>query len=622
MRLDAIAEISKSQYINMHSCTVDRGNIWRIALRSPQRSPLGFLHYSEAINYFTVSINSINVDNIWYSKKLSFLEMFSSAGSFFFDGTILFVHCISHAPLWLFSFSTPTYQVNIGFTSAEKALRFGDTFYSPSLNSFPAISDEADSLEYQSMKFHSGTLSIANDTGEYDTVLSFLGNNCVLKYSVNGGNPAILESFYIKSIKLTLDSVAMTLSDRRENMTYTLPNKYFTREDYPDGETDTYNKGSLYGKLKQDAYGYCINVPALCINAADASVNYRLFYVARDIQNIEKLEVKMSQPDTGGEVWTNQTSYTAIVTENNEKLLKLSDDKCMPAKTGDGEDGKTWPEVYDVRVSGYFVYKLTPLEIIKELFSFYAGMAYTDENFYTQDMNAELAPLNSVIGVCFQKEMNLFEAVEQVQDSAKIGFQLITKGPVFSARRDDNNRPPWGTIPAVLVTNLDEVEIEMDTENYATSVKVNYGYDYYNEVYQHIINDTYKQTQLNIFHKEKVYESSSLLKDAAAAAEKAAGLAEFFNKPRQMIYGVKLYGLEYLSIRVYDILTIDLTLDVTEFTYRERHIGAYTQEQVDAAIRRSRLIRRDFGGCIKCKVMKIQIDFEQITNTIDLLFIG
>jgi hypothetical protein len=619
MRLDAIAEISKSQYINMHSCTVDKGNIWRIALRSPQRSPLGFLHYSEAINNYTVDINSINIDNIWYSKKLSFLEMFSAEGSFFFDGDILFVHCINHAPLWLFSFSTPSYQVNIGFTSAEKALRFGGTVYLPSLNSFPAISDEADNLEYQRMKFHSGALTLANDTGEYDTALSFLGNNCGLKYSVDGGTPSILESFYIKSIKLTLDSVAMTLSDRRENLTYTLPSKYFTKEDYPFGETDSYNNGNLYGKLKQDAYGYCINVPALCVNAADTSVGYRLFYVARDIHRIEKLEVKMSQPDTGGEVWTNQTGYTEIVINNAEKLIKLPDDKCMPAKT---EEGETRPEVYDVRVSGYFVYKLTPLEIIKELFSFYANLAYTDENFDTQEMTSELAPLNSVIGICFQKEMNLFEAVEQLQDSSKMGFQLITKGAVFSARRDNNNRPPWGTIPAILVTNLDEVEIEMDTESYATSVKVNYGYDYYNEVYQHIVNDTYRQPQLNIFHKEKIYESSSLLKDAAAAADKAERLAAFFSKPRQMIYGVKLYGLEYLSLRVYDILTIDLTLDVTEFTYRERHIGAYTQEQVDAAIRRQRLIRRDFGGCIKCKVMKIQIDLEQITNTIDLLFIG
>jgi hypothetical protein len=327
----------------------------------------------------------------------------------------------------------------------------------------------------------------------------------------------------------------------------------------------------------------------------------------------------MTQPETGGEVWTDQTSASEIVTENGEKLIKLSDDKCMPLETTG--DGKTRPEVYDVRVSGYFVYKLTPLEIIKELFSFYAGMEYTDENFDVQEMNAELEPLNSVIGVCFQKEINLFEAVEQLQDSSKTGFQFVAKGTAFSARCDDNKRDPWGTIPAVMVTNLDEVAIEMDTENYATSVKVNYAYDYYNETYQNIVNDTYKQTQLNIFHKEKVYESSSLLKDAKAAGEKAARLAEFFKKPCQMIYGVKLYGLEYLSIRVYDVLTIDLTMDVTEFAYRERRIGEYTRAQAAAAVRRQRLIRREFGGRIKCKVMKIQIDFEQITNTIDLLFI-
>jgi hypothetical protein len=345
----------------------------------------------------------------------------------------------------------------------------------------------------------------------------------------------------------------------------------------------------------------------------------------------------MSQPDDEaeevigkGEVWTDQTAHS--VRNAAAGTFTLGDAYCMPAKTG--ED---WPEVYEVRVTGTFHPASTPLDILKVIFSDYCGMDWTDQYFNRAEMQAELghADVNKTIGVFFDKPIDVYAAIEQLQSASVAGWQLKTSGSQFTARRDDDTRAQLGIVGTLDITNLDEIEIDFNSSNYATIVDCSYARNYAEDgSAQHAIDSRQRKEILNLYKADKTYYAESLLKNQADAEAKALKLATYFSKPRQLINNVVLFGVKWLALRVYDIVTIDLTADTTEDTIESRIArtrehgrgiqvaGTYVKERYAIATRRRREIKRTFGGVAKCKVMSINIDLNKCTNTIDLLYVG
>jgi hypothetical protein len=304
----------------------------------------------------------------------------------------------------------------------------------------------------------------------------------------------------------------------------------------------------------------------------------------------------------------------------------------MPVKTG-----LDWPEVYDVRVTGTFHPASTPLDILKVIFNDYCGMDWSDHYFNRTEMQSELghADVNKTIGILFDKPVDVFTAIEQLQTASISGWQLKTSGSQFTARRDDNDRAVSGTVGTLDITNLDEVEIDLNSDNYATIVDCSYAKNYAeDDSAQHIIDSGQRQEIINLYAIDKTYYATSLLKNRTDAEAKAAKLAAYFSKPRQLINGIVLFGEKWLTLRVYDIITVDLTADTIEDIIESRIVrtgehgsgyqvaGAYVQERYAIALRRQKEIKRAFGGIIKCKVMSINIDLNKCTNTIDLLFVG
>jgi hypothetical protein len=283
--------------------------------------------------------------------------------------------------------------------------------------------------------------------------------------------------------------------------------------------------------------------------------------------------------------------------------------------------------MYEVKVTGVFhpgytgdgAGESSVLSILKELLRYYAGIDWNgpdgDIELDKAEIASEIGGLTERVGVMWDKETDLYTAVEALQSGGARGWQFGTDADGrFTARLDNPLRPEFGTVSQLDVTNLDEVEIDYNSENYATRVDIAYKKDYSadgDDAYLHEINDQYRQDVLAEYHIDKTYPANegsgksgglqTLLYSKEDAAAKAAYLAEYLSKSRPSINGIALFGEKWLGVRIYDLVTVDL-----RHTY----------------MRRLRSFTREFGGVIKCKVMDTNKNLEQCTNTVDLLFAG
>jgi hypothetical protein len=390
----------------------------------------------------------------------------------------------------------------------------------------------------------------------------------------------------------------------------------------------------------------------------------RTFRFARHIESIVSLQVKMTQDDTSDtETWVEQSEHIGkeITISNvtnpdtNEAIdgdLVIPIQYCMAPWTGSDVS-----DIYDIRATGYFHPGLltntgftanTPLSIMTELLRYYGGIQYDATSYKTLsdgsfEVANELSQLNDYeIGISYSDGVDLFEAVESIQSGSVLGFQLEEDDGLITARLDDDNRTPYQyngaqrDINAVDITNLDKVEIDMNTDNYATSIDVSYAEDYdQDDTWQHATNSKYKQQVERLFLIDKVYSVNSLLKNQEDAQKKADTLAVHFSKLRQKITNVVLYGEDWFGLRLYDVVTIDLRMlieynQLRDVMFRSLAKGVPEKDIISAemkrrfviAQRKQAQITRNFGGIIKCKVMSIDINFKAGTNTVDLLYIG
>jgi hypothetical protein len=631
-----IGLIELSKEVQMKAATCYDTPVWQFMSFSNQTSLLPFMVKSDEITPIYSKISALKINQVDYERRSSIAEVRACEHSFYQDkdAGMVYFHNPDHNPTWMYYL--PSSNVVIGL-STDKLLSIDDVLYSPGALSMPAVKDEADDLEYSKMKFKTASYNLINTKGEYDDAMSFFGNEFAIKHSLFPYTEAMLDYVYfISNVKIKLDKTALSLSDKRSRLAYKIPNEEFTEEEYPFGESDSCNQGNLWGKTKQDAYGHCINVPAVCVNAAQTEAASRTFRVARRITTLDKVEVKMTQPvnddgDFQGETWTDQTGNAHI--DNGAGTFTMLDEYCMPGKSSQSE----WPEVYEVRVTGTFHPASAPLDVLRVLFTEYCGMDWTDYNFNCAEMEAELghADVNKTIGALFDKPIDIYAAIEQLQTASIAGWRLKTSGRQFTARRDDNDRAPWGIVGTLDATNLDEVEIDLNATNYATIIDVSYAKNYAeDDEAQHMIDDSKRQEIIKLYKIDKTYSANSLLKNQTDAAEKAKKLATHFSKPRQMINNIVLFGVKWLTLRVYDIVEIDLTADAKEDAIesriaRTRDYGtgniiapSCVKERYAIATRRQRELKRNFGGVIKCKVMSVNIDLNACTNTIDALFVG
>ncbi|MDR2659400.1 MAG: hypothetical protein LBC27_05350 [Spirochaetaceae bacterium] len=565
-------KIGKSRIIKNATCY--RAGMWRFPAYSNQKKLLPFMKKGPSISLYAVKVEEMIINYIYYEEAESFSAL--SPGRFYQEGSICYFIALEIMPPWIFR---PGFKVTIAFgLTTGGTYRRDKVVYRGGLDYYPAIKETTDNIEAAKMKFNTGSITLDNTDGFYDDAYSFFGNVCqVFSRDESGVYP--LYEYYIKNLTARLAEVKLTLGDKRERLSQKIPQDKFTLEKYPymqntqnPEKTELSQKSGSLGKVIPDAYGYCVNIPAICIDPYQiyetdpvagqqppALKAYRTFKVCRKIIRLDKVMVKMTQPDGSGsnkEVWTDQKALGHIRSiDYNNGEFTMNRNYCMPEFTG-----YQVPELYDVTVTGVFGLPesdCAPAKIINDIMLNYGGVPFNDKYYNTAVFNSELSPL-SLIGIYLNKEQDIFGVIEQIQNGSNYSFQFITDFNRFSAKRNDDGREVKTVIKADDIISLSDVEYDTNTDEYATIIDIGYAQNYLDDTNDRIINKDNREEIMMIYNVEKSYTADTLLYTKASAEQKTALLAKYFSKAHPVISNVSLAGRKWFDLRCYDIVDIDL----------------------------------------------------------------
>jgi hypothetical protein len=649
-----LAEIEKSNVIPASVCHTP--GIWKFPVfeRGSYAPEWSEWFGPSALPNSIIIIGELSVNNSRYTKVGDIGELY--AGAFCQKENIIYVQNDDNNPLWLYY--RAAYNAITGFTNGKTRVVDG-ILYRSGLDYIPSISDEADNLEYGAMAFRNDNITLVNTMGEYDNAFQYFGNSIRIK-AVTGDAVKGLYEYYIKNIKIKEDKATFVCGDKRGKLRQKIPAERFTREEFPKIKDD------LVGAIKQDAYGECQWVRCVCVDELDVkepdgetNKTYRTFYAARKITKIELVDDRdpdNPKPPEENYVWIKQTQENdstgsqetwSVCPINEGKsdfsrgLFAVNIEYCMPSTWLD----ENVPEVFEVRACGVFNPQEKPLDIIKELLSYYCGIPYNEYNYKIGEIESEIgdsAPIEkrlAPIGIVYDKEQEIYKAIEQLQDASSYGFRFIANYNLFTARKDDNERPESGTIKLNEIVDIGQCEIDMNFDNYATIVDITYAKRWYTrdgeseeDTWKHYQGTRNRDSVLRQYGVDKTYpeKPTSYLISREDARGKAERLEKFFSKTRVMINNLSV--LRHPDLRVYDIITVDLRIPVERkkelkqiaalfgSEYRESVIwGDWDGRHASLDFGEEAAQYRIFGGILKCKVMSVKLDTETKINTVSLL---
>jgi hypothetical protein len=442
-------------------------------------------------------------------------------------------------------------------------------------------------------------------------------------------------------------SVTLSLDDKRRRLSQKIPAAKFTVDEYPSMHNpgNPEQKSGNLGKIIPIAYGYCLNIPAFCVDEFDIYLDEdlttlkpdRTFKVCQKIIRIDSVMVKMTQPSDGSgskEVWIDQRTKLKSIDYNNGTFV-MNRQYCMP----DFLDGYEVPEMFEVMVTGIFGLPendCVPSKILADLMLVYGGVAFNAEHYNIGEFNSELAPL-SKIGLYLDKEQDLYTVIELLQNGSNYGFQFMTDFDKFTAKRNDDERAVKTQISQSDILNPSEVEFSANTDEYATIVDVGYNTNHKDGTNERLINKENRGAILYLYKVEKAYQVDSLLYGVGDVQGKVLRLANYFSEPRPVISNIALFGRKWFDLKCYDIVDIDLRFTEHEGGREKTVIGSLAEGQstidvmgIENAGRRT-IITHDFGeretirkfiGRIKGKVIRVEKNVKDETVKIDVVKLG
>ena len=606
-----VVQLSNVQDVQVIFTALDspiwRGKLWV----NPYVQNLPFMSAADTqYNKFAIVLESVIIDFTEYLQVPNYQVLRDTHLSWMLDpndGSILYIHFEYHNPP--FSFLSFKSGLLIGF-SYGKSLVLGDLKTYPLLLDFPTVEDSADNFIYQKMKFATGNITIDNSSGILDELIELFGNDINLLNYTSEGVLEIVRQFFVNSYTLGLRNVKFSVKDKRSRLTFKAPNTFYNLDDYPFIDENDLDK------VIQDAYGYCRGVKGTCINRnqvynpplyqpASGFNNWFTFKFARKITSIEDVWVNKS------DVWTqifpglgipNNQNWTAGQDEllfwqatNPHPIQLIYKDAALNDQyvditnankdnlgslypTNDGRIRIWWSQALKdnvgflerrngnadvVKMTGVFVNFNTPGDIVRDMMTYYGDLPYDESYFNMEDWETEMTGMRQ-IGICLNKDDNIYNWIEKIQNGSMMGFQLLIYQNLFSARVDNPNRDETFNIRFNEIINRDVLEPEMNGDAYASFTSINWGLDYTDEIWQTVIDKSQRINILDVYKYEKEYSNDSYLVNETDVIQKGRIILENFMQVRPVIRGIELNGLRWDEIRLFSTGWIDFSLKLPQ----------------------------------------------------------
>jgi hypothetical protein len=590
MELKVLLEIEQS------SPLVGKGNIftkgvWKFALwNETYVKNLPFMADTDPVYpSLPFEVSSIIVDYKDYIKVNTIDECYTKKMSFYVEDNLLYIHFDKDWLHYIFR----SVKFGLYIKVANDNLVMGDSQYTADLIQIPEIEEEIDNLEYAKMSFNSGSFTLNNSYGLWDNLKEFFGNN--IGVMVGKDDDPIdsykrLIQYYIGDITRSPLVTTISAKDRRERLSYIAPNSRFLKEQFP------FLNDNLDNTLIPDAYGYCFKVKGYCQNEEQAiSLNWRIFKFARTITS-NLMDSDFILEAEIGKKWmrlprsVNEYASLGYQGSYNSATMSLTIDNAngtvsIPVLWAH-DNGDPLKGINKIRLSARFNAQSTPLEIVKDLLSYYGDSPLIDEGAFTRELQAL-----PEIGLVIDKEKTIYEWIEKIQNSSLLGFIVTTEYDMLTVKLDDTNRDETFNLQALEILNINDLEIEYLSENYASYADILYAHGYEDNSDQHYIDKSFRDTILNIYRFDKVYTNESLLIRRIDALLKAKNILNQYTRLTPVIRGIKLFGFEYFDIKVLDTGFINFSDSIKG---------------------------RAFLGKVRCKVVKRNINLHTGVMTLDV----
>jgi hypothetical protein len=675
--LALFAEVEYSKEIT--NFTILEAGIWQVILCAIG-DVLPFME--DGFNRIPIKISNVIINNEEYTRldSLNELRVFNSTkGAWVNMGNFIYIRFPNFEPPYVY-FSR-VHGTLMGFTDGNPVLKDGILYKSGLLNT-PIVAHSVDALTYDRMKFNSANISIDNSDGQFDNAGNFFGNDFNLKVGVVDTDEGheqhlirheaedekivsvkntdehivlcddkekkdeplkMLAQYYIENISVSLNKADFKLNDKRERLSAKIPNKQFTKEEFP------YIDDNLLDRDMQEAYGRCLGVPGTSLENKRILDQYR-FRFSSKISRIDRIIVKM----TTGKIGEREVDGWTVVYENGlwkegvlpgsfaemaSGIISLS---YAVAKAGGQKDG----QINEVCVDGVFNDPegsfarggyVTPKDIIKHILLNYSNVEYRDDRYNLEEFERELSQLDSYeIGILFDKSISVYEAIEKLQGGSVLGFQFCVYNNLFTARLDNPNREELPAVSHLEIMNLSEIEVDWNATLYGSNTNIEYAHNYggnEKEECRKLIDNSRRKEILAVHRVEKEWAASTLLLKERDAQLKSSILLEDFSKLRPIIKNIKLFGEKWFNLRVYDIMYIDFSIPGDEIEkypqYLIRLIKEVGEEKViskDAETdeyaalcsdEKTAIGKRDFIKSVRCQLLKINKDTRAGVTTID-----
>lgn len=538
------------------------------------------------INAFGASdestVNNIHINDFIrdyynnYSETNNLQDCLDTIQSFF---NILFVHYeLEYSP-----FTDNYYEFGraYGFCT-DQSIYIDDIFYNGIITSIPSVAQQQDLVNYEKLAFMNGSLELLNNEGILDEFITddITGTKIRTYYlnyisGVSDYTRSQLESqaaYFIEDYSISLTKAIIDLQDLRAKQNIQIPTELFTLADYPNIK-DKYIDDVIpiiYGKVRRSE--------AIPVDGELGSGNDITFRQALLLTTLGTVQVEIDDQ------WSTKVPTSSDLITGTFVLAEA-----------DGR--KANGEPYKCRViDSIGIVNTYASDIIKDLNERYINVDYNNSLYSTTEWEAEETELES-IGIVFNKQLELYEAIAEIQRGSNVGFRYeIAADGRRTIRIDNLERDSVFYVPNIEIMNIFESPIRTYKELLSAIINVGYAKDYESDKYLHVENDDYMDDVLQEYREQPTVKFDTHLITQLQAEDRAElYVSRFSEMPK--ILETTLKGIEYFSVRIYDIIEIEIT---------NGSVNADTGE----------IIGREFFGIWKVQVLSIDPDYNIQSNNI------
>lgn len=526
-----------------------------------------------------------------YAETDSLNDCRSTEKSFYWDNEnqIGYVH-LEHD--YFADYQNLSYETYLYFSNG-RLIYISDQECLPFLLSTPKANQQQDIVNYDKLAFCSGTFELDNIGGDLDyfNELNLYNNTAFNSYIddediteesegcfiADRADIIRLQAFYIEKADIGIQSVKVSVQDIRKAQDVLICTDLFTETEYPYINDELINEPIpiQYGPVSE-----CVPIPI------DNNFFYNVtFRIALEMTDIGTIQVNVN------DIWT---TVTPMSTDISKGEFKLAEADCRDA------DGK----LYEIRaIDSIGIVNTYSVDVIKELNEYYLGIGFLTSFYDIDEWNSEKTVLKG-IGVRFEEQIKLYEAIQKIQNGSNIGFRYeINAEGKRTIRINDDERESISIIYNTNIDNLDKLSTKGDLDKVFSEIQIKYDKNYRTDKLLLTKNDNYKEYVGAEYKKRNTLTVETLLTNETDAEERALNDAvRFKDEPKNVTLLIntptKADRTNYLSFRIYDVIYAELT--PAEF------IDAETEE-IDG---------REFLGLRYLKILSINPDPDNLMQEI------